>query len=134
VKLLLDTAVFLWHITGSDQLPTDVVDAVRSPANDVRLSVVSMWEIQVKHGLGRLVLPESPATYIPRQRERHQIASIPLVESVLAHLANLPDRHRDPFDRMLICQAIEHDLTLVSSDRAIHAYPVRVLWTGSQIG
>jgi NAD(P)-dependent dehydrogenase (short-subunit alcohol dehydrogenase family) len=58
----------------------------------------------------------------------------PLVESVLAHLANLPDRHRDPFDRMLICQAIEHDLTLVSSDRAIHAYPVRVLWTGSQIG
>jgi PIN domain nuclease of toxin-antitoxin system len=134
VKLLLDTAVFLWHITGSEQLPADVVDAVRSPANDVRLSVVSMWEIQVKHGLGRLVLPESPATYIPRQRERHQIASIPLVESVLAHLANLPDRHRDPFDRMLICQAIEHDLTLVSSDRAIHAYPVRVLWTGSQIG
>ncbi len=131
MKLLLDTVVFLWYVTGSDRLPAEVVSAVRSPANDVRLSVVSQWEIQIKYGLGRLPLPAAPGTYIPRQRERHQIESLPLVESAIAHLAKLPDRHQDPFDRMLICQAIEHDLTLVSSDRAIHAYPVRVLWPGA---
>jgi len=131
VKLLLDTSVFLWYIAGSQRLPTDIVAAVRAPENDVRLSVVSLWEILIKHNLGRLRLPEPPAAYISRQRERHRIESLPLGESAIAHLAKLPDTHSDPFDRMLICQAIEHDLTLVSSDRAIHAYPVRVMWPGA---
>ena len=131
MKLLLDTSVFLWYIAGSRRLPTDIAAAVRAPENEVCLSVVSLWEILSKHNLGRLPLPEPAATYIPRQRERHRIESLPLVESAITHLAKLPDRHADPFDRMLICQAIEHDLTLVSSDRAIHAYPVRVLWPGT---
>ena len=131
MKLLLDTSVFLWYIAGSRRLPTDIAAAVRAPENEVCLSVVSLWEILIKHNLGRLPLPEPAATYIPRQRERHCIESLPLVESAITHLAKLPDRHADPFDRMLICQAIEHDLTLVSSDRAIHAYPVRVLWPGT---
>ena len=131
MKLLLDTSVFLWYIAGSRRLPTDIAVAVRAAENDVRLSVVSLWEILIKHTLGRLSLPEPPAAYIPRQRERHRIDSLPLVESAIAHLAKLPHTHSDPFDRMLICQAIEHDLTLVSSDRAIHAYPVRVMWPGA---
>ena len=131
MKLLLDTAVFLWHITGNERLPQDVLAEIRAPGNDILLSVVSLWEIHIKHALDRLPLPDPPATYIPSQRQRHQIASLPLVEAAIGHLAKLPDRHNDPFDRILICQAIEHDLTLVSSDRAIHAYPVRVLWPGS---
>lgn len=131
MNLLLDTSVFLWHISGSDRLPRDVRDAIREPSTAVHLSVVSLWEIQVKHGLGRLSLPAPPGRYIPHQRARHQIESLPLVESAIGHLAKLPDHHRDPFDRLLICQAIEHDLTLVSSDTAIHAYPLRVLWPGA---
>ena len=131
MKLLLDTAVFLWYIAGSARLPQDVISPIRAPENDVRLSVVSLWEILIKHKLGQLPLPEPPAAYVPAQRERHQIESLPLVEPAIRHLARLPDTHNDPFDRLLICQAIEHNLTLVSSDHAIHAYPVRVLWPGA---
>jgi PIN domain nuclease of toxin-antitoxin system len=65
---------------------------------------------------------------VPRQRERHQIDSLPLEESAIAHLPKLPSHHRDPFDRMLICQSIEHDLVLVTSDDAIRAYPVKLFW------
>ncbi len=131
MRLLLDTSTFLWYIADSPRLPRDVVTEIRAPETEVSLSVVSLWEILVKHKLGRLSLPEPPSAYIPRQRTRHQIESLPLVESAIAHLSKLPDTHNDPFDRMLICQAIEHDLTLVTSDRAIQAYPVRVLWPGS---
>jgi PIN domain nuclease of toxin-antitoxin system len=126
--LLLDTCTFLWYISADDRLPHVVRDAIRSPGNEVLLSVVSFWEILLKNRLGRLVLPESPATYIPRQRKRHRIDSLDLTESAVSHLARLPDRHRDPFDRMLVCQAIEHGLTIVTPDESVRSYPVKTDW------
>ena len=126
MKLLLDTHVFLWYIAGDAQLPAKMVSAIKNTRNDVYLSVVSLWEIIIKHRLGRLPLPENPDVYIPRQRERHLIASLPIDEASVMHLARLPAHHRDPFDRMLICQAIEHDLVLLSVDSAIHLYPVKI--------
>ncbi len=126
MKLLLDTHVFLWYIVGDAQLPAKMVSAIKNTRNDVYLSVVSLWEIIIKHRLGRLPLPENPDVYIPQQRERHLIASLPIDEASVMHLARLPAHHRDPFDRMLICQAIEHDLVLLSVDSAIHLYPVKI--------
>ena len=82
----------------------------------------------MKHQLGRFPLPESPATYLPKQRKRHLIASLPLEEAAASHLVKLPSVHRDPFDRMLVCQAIEHDLTIVTPDAALQAYPVKTVW------
>ena len=128
MKLLLDTSPFLWYITGSAVLPERVVDAIRAPSHDVSLSVVSLREILLKHRLGRIELPEEPCTFIPRQRERHQIAPLPLEEAALAHLSKLPPVHPDPFDRLLICQAIEHDLTIVTPDQSIQRYPVKTFW------
>ena len=128
MKLLLDTCTFLWFITADERLPPDVRKSIQSPDHEVWLSVVSFWEILVKHRLGRLPLPESPASYILKQRERHGIDSLSLQESAAVHLAKLPDHHRDPFDRMLICQAIDHGLTIATPDPAIHSYPVKVLW------
>ncbi len=128
MKLLLDTSVFLWYLNGDAKLPKNVVSAVRSPENDVRLSAVSLWEIVVKHQLGRLPLPAPPSTYIPRQRERHAIDTLPLEERALVHLPKLPEHHRDPFDRMLICQSIEHEMLLVTSDARILEYPVKTFW------
>ncbi len=128
MNLLLDTSPFLWYITRSAVLPERVVDAIRAPNHDVSLSVVSVREILLKHRLGRLELPDEPAVYIPRQRERHQIAPLALAEEALAHLAKLPPIHPDPFDRLLICQAIEHDLTIVTPDQSIQRYPVKTLW------
>ena len=129
MRLLLDTCTYLWYITADRKLPAELGNELRSPANDVMLSVVSVWEASVKHQLGRLDFPEPPGTYLPRQRARHLISTLPLEEAAVAHLGKLPMHHRDPFDRMLVCQAVEHDLTIVTPDSAIHAYPVKVIWT-----
>jgi len=126
MNLLLDTHIFLWYINGDKQLPSPMRRAIRNPHNAVYLSVVSLWEATIKFDLGKLPLPESPNTYIPRQRVRHLIASLPVNESDVKQLAKLPALHRDPFDRMLICQAIERQLTLVTVDDAICSYPVSV--------
>lgn len=88
-----------------------------------------MWESVVKHQLGKLHFRQSPAVYLPLQRERHHISSLPLDEMSVAHLPDLPLLHRDPFDRMLVCQALAYDLTLVTVDDAIFQYSVKTLET-----
>ncbi len=96
MKILLDTHIFLWFISGDTKLSTDVRDAIRDPGNEVYLSTVSIWEAIVKYQLGKLPLPESPETYLPKQRELHQIGSLALDESSVVQLAKLPPLHRDP--------------------------------------
>ena len=127
MRLLLDTHVFLWFISGDPRLAITLRDAIRDPANEVYLSAVSVWEAVVKYQLGKLPLPAPPEDYLPRQRAQHQIASLLIEEATLVHLARLPPLHRDPFDRILIAQALQHDLTLVTLDGAVRAYPVRLL-------
>jgi PIN domain nuclease of toxin-antitoxin system len=123
MRLLLDTHIFLWFISGDSRLPAAFRNAVQDPANEVYLSVVSVWETIIKYQLGKLPLPQPPGTYLPQQRAAHQIASLVVDEASVAHLANLPPLHRDPFDRLLICQALQHGLALVTIDAAIRAYP-----------
>jgi PIN domain nuclease of toxin-antitoxin system len=127
VRLLLDTHVFLWFITGAARLRPEIRDVIRAPENDVALSVASLWEILVKHRLGKLPLPGAPEVYIPEQRARHGIADLPIEEASVARLAQLPPLHRDPFDRILVCQALEHGRTLVTVDPLVRGYAVPVL-------
>ena len=127
MKLLLDTHVFLWYISADRELPADVRDSIRSPANEVYLSVASLWEVIIKYQIGKLPLPTPPEIYLAQQRERHMISSLSLDEGSVKQLAKLPMLHRDPFDRMLVCQAIEHNLTIVTVDPSIRAYSVAVL-------
>src|SRR3990172_9243990 len=126
MKFLLDTHVFLWFISGDERLPAIARERIRLPENDVYLSVVSVWECIVKYQIGKLPLPQPPDSYLPLQRERHEIASLPLDEARVSRLAELPPVHRDPFDRMLISQAIEHGLTLVTVDDVLSKYPVSI--------
>jgi PIN domain nuclease of toxin-antitoxin system len=127
MRLLLDTHVFLWYISADPQLPTLYRDAIRDPGNEVYLSVASVWEAVIKHGLGKLPLPSAPETYLPQQRAAHQIASLIIDEAAFVHLAGLPPLHRDPFDRLLIAQSLQHGMSLVTVDKAVIAYPVTVL-------
>jgi PIN domain nuclease of toxin-antitoxin system len=129
MRLLLDTHVFLWYISADPLLPAAFRDAIRDPAHAVYLSVASVWEAVIKHALGKLPLPEPPAKYLPRQRDAHHITPLPLEEAALVHLAGLPPLHRDPFDRILIAQALQHGLTMVTVDDAVRAYPVPLLPT-----
>lgn len=127
MKILLDTHIFLWFITGDARLSMHIQDAIRNLDNEVYLSVVSVWEALVKYQLGKLPLSESPETYLPEQRDRHLITSLSLDEGSVAQLVKLPSLHRDPFDRMLICQALQYGLTIVTIDAAIRAYSINVL-------
>ncbi len=129
MRILLDTHVFLWYISADPQLPNSYRDGIRDPANAVYLSAASVWEAVIKYSLGKLPLPTAPAEYLPQQREAHQIAPLPVEEDVFAHLAALPPLHRDPFDRVLIAQALRHGMQLASADAAIRAYPVTLLAT-----
>lgn len=126
MKLLLDTHIFLWFISGDTRLPDEMRDAIRDSRNEVYLSVVSLWEIITKYKLGKLPLPHPPETYIPAQRIRLLISDLPLDEVSVTHLAQLPAIHRDPFDRMLICQSLEHGMTIVIVDVTIPTYPVAI--------
>ncbi|MBS3947513.1 MAG: type II toxin-antitoxin system VapC family toxin [Dethiobacter sp.] len=126
MRLLLDTHIFLWYITADPRLSAIVLPLIRDPANEVYLSVVSVWETLVKHQLGKLPLPQAPDAYVTQQRQRHQIESLPLDENSVTKLAQLPTLHKDPFDRMLICQAIQHGLTIASADDAVRAYSAHV--------
>ena len=127
MKLLLNTHVFLWYITDDQRLPIGMGDALRDLNNEVYLSVVSIWEATVKYQLGKLPLPQSPDIYLPFQRRQHQFASLSLDESSVSKLIALPSLHRDPFDRMLICQALAHDLVIATVDDTISAYSVPLL-------
>ncbi len=128
MRLLLDTCAFLWIASGAPELSSRAREIFRSPDNDVYLSAASTWEISVKHGLGRLPLPGPPETYIPGLRQRHGIEPIALNEEATLYLRRLPTLHRDPFDRMLVCQAIVEGMVVLTPDELITQYPVRSMW------
>ena len=126
--MLLDTCAFLWIASGAPELSSRAREIFRNPDNDVYLSAVSTWEISVKHGLGQLPLPGPPETYIPGLRQRHGIEPLALNEEATLYLGRLPSLHRDPFDRMLVCQAIVEGMAILTPDELITQYPVRSMW------
>lgn len=127
MKLLLDTHIFLWFILNDERLTESARVSIETESNEIFLSSVSVWEIAIKYQLNRLPLPKPPALFIPEQRVINSIQSLPLDEASAAHLQQLPPHHSDPFDRMLICQALVHDLTLVSADAKVQQYGVKLL-------
>jgi len=128
MRILLDTCTFLWIIADAPELSTRARELFGDPGNEVFLSSVSTWEISIKHALGRLPLPEAPERFIPTQREQHGVETLPLEESATLHLTRLPQLHKDPCDRMLICQAIIHGMVIITPDELILQYPVRSTW------
>ena len=128
MRILLDTATFLWVVTDAADLSDDARELFVDPDNEIYLSSVSTWEIAVKHSLGRLPLPDPPVRFIPAQRKHHGIDALALDEEATLHLARLPALHKDPFDRMLVCQAVVQNLVILTSDELISQYPVRTIW------
>lgn len=125
---LLDTNVLLWLCSDVDVVPEKTVELLATTPDTLFLSAISIWEIAQKHKIGKLPLPISPERLVSQAQERIGFAILSFQESDSYNLARLPSIHRDPFDRMLICQAIEHGLTIVTNDRAIMAYPIKTLW------
>jgi PIN domain nuclease of toxin-antitoxin system len=128
VRILLDTCTFLWIAAGSPRLSDRAADLCSDPANDVHLSAVTAWEIAVKHALGKLPLPGPPSVFVPEARVRLSFAQLPLSEAVAVSLERLPRHHDDPADRLLICQALLGEMTIVTPDPKIRQYPVATEW------
>ena len=100
---------------------------LRRPQNELMLSAASAWEIAIKHGLGRLQLPEAPADYIPRMMEHTGITALPIHHRHALHVASLPLHHRDPFDRLLVAQAQLEGMPVLTADRRLAAYEVDLI-------
>ena len=127
MNLLLDTHTFLWWING-DPMPLSVTQALGSAENRVWLSAASAWEITIKASLGKLRLPGRVATFVEQQRLQNQFDWLPVEMSALDILQDLPFHHRDPFDRLLIAQAMALACPILSDDGAFDAYPVKRIW------
>ncbi len=128
MNLLLDTVAFLWILEDAGRLGSDARAALRDTDHVVYLSAASVWEIAVKYRLGKLSLPQPPESLVPEQRTLRGIEALSISEAAALRLRQLPDIHKDPFDRILACQAIEHGMTIVTPDPLLRAYPIRTLW------
>jgi len=126
VNLLLDTCTFIWLLSDERPLPDQVKIALLTA--DLSLSVANVWEMSAKYGKRALPLPEPPERLIPRARARYGIESLAIDEASALHLVKLPALHADPFDRMLVSQAIVHGLTIVTPDPLVTQYPARTMW------
>jgi len=126
--LLLDTRAFIWFATGDTQLGEAAAAAIVDPDHDVLLSAASVWEMAIKASLGKLELAAPLHAIVAAARER-RIATLPITPAHALRVEALPFHHRDPFDRLLIAQALEEQLTLVTRDEAFRHYEVPVLWS-----
>lgn len=123
----MDTQVWLWWMLGSERLGKTIYELIVDPGTITYFSVVSAWEIAIKHSIGRLTLPTSSATYIPVRVEGSDFRIIDVrLEHALA-VADLPRHHEDPFDRLLIAQAIVEGYQFLTADRRLAMYDVDVI-------
>jgi len=128
VNLLLDTHTFLWFANDDPQLGAEAPRLIEEPGAEVAISVASVWEISIKSALKKLKLPEPVELFVPRQLTVNSIRAWPVEVTHALRVALLPHHHNDPFDRLIIAQALVEDLTVVSRDRAFDSYGVRRVW------
>lgn len=127
MKYLLDTHAFIWMDSEPEKLSAHVQQLCQDTENMLMLSVVSIWEMQIKNQLGKLRL-NLPLTQIVREQQENGIEILPVEAAHIFALESLPNLHKDPFDRLLVAQAIAEDMVLISADPLIQQYPAHVEW------
>jgi PIN domain nuclease of toxin-antitoxin system len=127
MNLLLDTHVLLWWMADDPALGHRARDAVADPRNGVWVSAASAWEIAIKVGLGRLTLPGPVAEVLPAALVDGDFSTLPITVEHALRVSELPPVHADPFDRILIAQAITQTWTIVTADAVFARYPVNII-------
>lgn len=128
MRALLDSHTFLWAVTGEQRLGPAAQALLDDAANEFLLSYVSIWELTIKTSLGRFAIPRPVASFLAAQAAANRIALLPISLDHIQQLEGLPNHHRDPFDRLLVAQARVEDLPMVSVDRVLADYGIRVIW------
>jgi PIN domain nuclease of toxin-antitoxin system len=128
MKLLLDTHTFLWWDSDSNRIPPATRALMEESNSELLVSLVSFWEIQIKTQLGKLTLRTALSSIIFEQREENGILILPITLPHILELDNLPQHHRDPFDRLLIAQSRKENIAIISKDSAFNQYDCQILW------
>ncbi len=130
MKYLVDTVVWLWSVGDVGRLNQAARDVLTSPEHELFFSAASVWEIAIKTGAGKMRLPGSARLVVPRETARQGLRPLPVSYSHALAVCDLPMHHRDPFDRLLIAQALSEDLALITADHEMKKYSVEILWAG----
>ena len=128
MKVLLDTHCWLWWIAQPEKLNEVARREIIDRKNDVYLSAASSWEIAIKYSLGELVLPEPPEDFVPKRLARDAIFPLPVHHLHALHVCKLPYHHKDPFDRLIISQAMIEGIPIMTVDRQFESYDVKLIW------
>lgn len=128
MKLLLDTHAFLWANNQSEQLGSTAKSLLSSGEHELCISMATPWEMQIKHQLGKLVLAKPIEELVNINRQENNLQLLPIELAHISYLAQLPQHHKDPFDRIIIAQAIIEGMTVLTVDNAFADYPVQVVW------
>lgn len=127
-QMLLDTGVLLWWLDDSPLLSRRARKLIADADNEFLVSHASAWEMSIKAGLGKLQLPKPVARFFPEQLAANRFSAMPIDLRAITAVETLPPHHRDPFDRLLIAQALTSNLPIVSADKQFDAYGVKRLW------
>ncbi len=127
MNVLVDTHVWIWSLASPDRLSPESRSLLSSTRNVVFLSAASAWELAIKAALGKIELPEPVETYVPTRMARQGVTALPITHAHALRVSTLPPHHRDPFDRLLIAQAIVERLPILTADTAFDSYDVEVI-------
>jgi PIN domain nuclease of toxin-antitoxin system len=128
-RYLLDTQIWLWMLAEPVRLNDKVRELLADTDNQILLSAASSWEISIKYRLGKLALPAPPRSYVPDRMRRSGTTPLTVEHDHVLRVAELPDHHRDPFDRLLVAQAQALGVPLVTADRQLSVYDVETVYT-----
>jgi PIN domain nuclease of toxin-antitoxin system len=127
MEVLLDTHTFLWFVGGADELSAQARAVIENPNNRKYISLASFWEIAIKQSIGKLTLT-IPLSALKDKAEKDNFQILPVCFEDILQLTELPFHHRDPFDRIILSQALHNNLTLLSRDGNFSCYDVRLIW------
>ena len=128
MKYLFDTHVMLWFLEDSDELSKKAKSILKNGENELYWSAASYWEISVKISLGKLALEKEWKVLLEQEKKFNRIIDLPVYQRHCEPHVKLPWFHRDPFDRLLICQALSENLTILTKDTMIKKYKVKTIW------
>jgi PIN domain nuclease of toxin-antitoxin system len=130
MKYLLDTVAWLWSIYSVERLGDEARAILENGREEVYLSAATSWEVSIKMRLGKLNLPGTPARIVPAYMAKQALLPLPVTHLHAVQVYELPTHHSDPFDRIIIAQAIVEEMTILTSDRVFGKYPIDVVWCG----
>ena len=128
MKILLDTQSFLWFVNGDNKLSKVAIRSIENPANEKLLSLASIWELAIKIGLDKIKITGNLRDFILDETNKNGISIQHIKEDHIFKLVSLPYIHKDPFDRLLVCQCLIENISIISSDKVFEEYDVNRIW------